>query len=260
MTGFVPGADLLKGFLGCSPGPRGYKGPQPPLKRKDDISYKRDRCFTNRTLKPIVPPYRSFRALARTLGSGRTRQCVMRFVRAAGVHRFIRRETQTIITLNVTLAGAPYPKDRPTGGLGMESEEEEPEASGTTLYLPCHICSFTHRELHNGMFQLCLTTADCSLARQVHSMREVDVRVRGRECFNEDRRRNKISEESLVHGRPLEHLVDRVLEHHNSHAHWVKYDSGNYYFITVLCENVAFHWLNEHEAGHFLAAAKLATA
>ncbi|GBP52803.1 hypothetical protein EVAR_39341_1 [Eumeta japonica] len=30
-TGVREGADLLKGFLGCSPGPRGYKGPPSPI-------------------------------------------------------------------------------------------------------------------------------------------------------------------------------------------------------------------------------------
>ncbi|GBP47216.1 hypothetical protein EVAR_20218_1 [Eumeta japonica] len=38
------------------------------------MEWKRDRCVTSQTLRPIVPFYRLFRALARTLGSGGTRQ------------------------------------------------------------------------------------------------------------------------------------------------------------------------------------------
>ncbi|GBP53988.1 hypothetical protein EVAR_36871_1 [Eumeta japonica] len=36
------------------------------------MEWKRDRCGTSQTLRPIVPLYRLFRALARTLGSGGT--------------------------------------------------------------------------------------------------------------------------------------------------------------------------------------------
>ncbi|GBP20927.1 hypothetical protein EVAR_9496_1 [Eumeta japonica] len=41
------------------------------------MEWKRDRCVTSRTHRSIAPLYRSFRALARTLGSGGTRQFKM---------------------------------------------------------------------------------------------------------------------------------------------------------------------------------------
>ncbi|GBP50079.1 hypothetical protein EVAR_39658_1 [Eumeta japonica] len=51
-------------------------------------AWKRDRCVTSRTLR--TPLYRSFRALARTLGSGERDNESCFFVRAASVQRFIR--------------------------------------------------------------------------------------------------------------------------------------------------------------------------
>ncbi|GBP62154.1 hypothetical protein EVAR_40604_1 [Eumeta japonica] len=56
------------------------------------MEWKSDRCVISRTLRPIVPFYRSFCALslARSAQAERDNESSF-FVRAAGVHRFIRR-------------------------------------------------------------------------------------------------------------------------------------------------------------------------
>ncbi|GBP36564.1 hypothetical protein EVAR_34307_1 [Eumeta japonica] len=83
MVGGSAGALALTGvaaasafYLSTRPKP---EKPLVTLHEQSLLETQRYRCVTSRTHRPIVPLYRLFRALARTLSSGRTRQRVMLF-------------------------------------------------------------------------------------------------------------------------------------------------------------------------------------